>query len=287
MTTSINRITIKTSFGTNLSVIVAGEKQRPAILLIHGFPNSANGFRDVIPGLAQSAYVIAPDLPAYGQSEKLPVADFDAYTKVITELLDHLEVGSLFIYLHDFGAVPGIRLAMSAPERVLGLIIQNANVHRTGCGPKWNVVFEYYANPNPQNEAASMVHLTFKGTRDQYIAGVPEDVAKHISPAMWEEDWRVMSLPGHLDVQRKLITDYSTHVAQFDAISAFLRTHQPPALLLWGRHDAFFEIAEILSWMEDLPRMEAHIFDAGHLMLETHAAPATALIKNFIASVKQ
>lgn len=285
MTNAINRISIKTSFGTNLSVIVAGEKQHPAILLIHGFPNSANGFRDVIPQLAQSAYVIAPDMPAYGQSEKLPVSNWDAYTTVLSELLDHLEVGSLFIYLHDFGAVPGIRLAMKAPERVLGLIIQNANVHRTGMGPLWNEVFEYWSNPTPENEATTMVHLTLKGTRDQYVAGVPEDVAKRISPAVWEEDWRVMSLPGHLDVQRKLITDYASHAAQFDAIRDYLRTHQPPALLLWGRHDAFFDIAETLSWMEDLPRMEAHIFDAGHLMLETHAAPATTLMLDFIKSV--
>ncbi|WP_207515394.1 alpha/beta fold hydrolase [Longitalea luteola] len=286
MSNTINRITVKTSFGTDLSVIVAGEKQRPAVLLIHGFPNSANGFRDVIPVLAQSAYVIAPDMPAYGQSEKLPVSTFDAYTTVFSELLDHLEVRSLFIYLHDFGAVPGIRLAMKAPERVLGLIIQNANAHRTGFGPLWKDTLEYWSHPNPQNEAAAMMHLTLQGMRDQYVAGVPEDVAKKIAPALWEEDWRVMSLPGHLDVQRKLITDYATHAAQFDAIGDYLRTHQPPALLLWGRHDAFFHIAETVSWMEDLPRMEAHIFDAGHLMLETHAAPAATLIKNFIASVK-
>lgn len=286
MANALNRITIRSSFGTNLSVIVAGNKQGPAVLLLHGFPSSSHTFRDVIPVLARSSYVIAPDLPGFGQSERLPVTSFDAYTRAIAELLDHLGIGPRFIYLHDFGAVVGLRIAMQAPEQVLGLIIQNANAHRTGFGPQWKDTLAFWSHPDPQNEAAATAHLTLEGTRDQYIAGVPADIAQRIAPAIWEEDWRVMSLPGHLEAQRSLIADYASHAAQFEAIAHYLRAHQPPALMLWGRHDAFFHIAEIISWMEDLPRMEAHIFDAGHFLLETHAAPAATLLLNFIESVQ-
>ncbi|WP_211588640.1 alpha/beta fold hydrolase [Allorhizocola rhizosphaerae] len=277
---------MRSSFGTNVSAILAGGAQRPAVVLLHGFPSSAHTFRDVIPVLARSSYVIAPDLPGYGQSEMLPATSFDAYTTVISELLDHLGAGPRFIYLHDYGAPVGLRMAMNAPDLVLGLIIQNANAHRTGFGPEWKDTLEFWDHPSPQNKAAATAHLTLEGVRAQYTAGVPADVAKRISPAIWEEDWRVMSLPGHLEVQRSLIADYANHVAQFGAIADYLRVHQPPALMLWGRHDAFFNIAETISWMEDLPRMEAHIFDAGHFLLETHAAPAATLLRDFVESVQ-
>lgn len=278
-------MTIRSSHGTDVSVVVAGEQRHPAVLLLHGFPSSANTFRDVIPALARSCHVIAPDLPGFGQSEMLPVTSFDAYTAVVSELLDHLGAGPRFIYLHDFGAPVGLRLAMNAPQQVLGLIVQNANAHHTGFGPQWKATMDFWADPNPRNEAAATAHLTLEGVRDQYVAGVPDDIAKRVSPAVWEEDWRVMSLPGHLDVQRALLADYAGHVAQFDAIAGYLRAHQPPALMLWGRHDAFFDLAETVSWMQDLPRMQAHILDAGHFLFETHTEPAMTLLRDFVESV--
>src|SRR5690606_23032123 len=203
------------------------------------------------------------------------------FGQAISELLDRLELGPRHIYLHDFGAPVGFHIAMQAPEQVLGLIVQNANAHRTGIGPQWAETQAYWSQPNPENEAAATGHLSFEGTRDQYLAGVPEDVAARIPSENWEEDWRVMSLPGRMDTQRALIADYGNYVARFDAIAEYLARRQPPALMLWGRHDAFFDIAETLSWMQALPRMEAHIFDAGHFLLETHAAEATAHMREF------
>lgn len=279
------RITFRSSFGTNTSAIVAGNKQQPAILLLHGFPSSAHTFRNVIPVLAHTFYVIAPDLPGFGRSDVLPSASFNTLTTVISQLLDHLNVGPRFMYLHDFGTPVGLRLAMNKPEQVLGLIIQNANAHHNGFGPNWKDTMAFWDHPNARNEAAATAHLTLEGTRDQYIADVPTDIAKRISPATWQEDWRVMSLPGHLEMQRDLIADYASHVAQFGAIADYLRAKQPPALMLWGRHDAFFNIAETVSWMEDLPRMEAHVFDAGHFLLETHARLVATLLQDFMASV--
>lgn len=140
----------------------------------------------------------------------------------------------------------------------------------------------YWSQPNAENEAAATTHLTFEGIRDQYLANVPSDVAARISPEGWEEDWRVMNLPGRMAAQRALIADYGRYVEQFDDIAQYLARWQPPALLLWGRHDAFFDLSEIVSWMQALPRMEAHIFDAGHLLLETHAAAAVSLMLEFI-----
>jgi pimeloyl-ACP methyl ester carboxylesterase len=276
------RSSLKLAGGTQLSYITAGSKECPAVLLLHGLPNSANGFRDVFAPLAEVAYVIAPDLPGFGQSDVLETTTFDNFALAVSELIDHLQVRERFIYVHDFGAPVGLRIAMDAPELVRGLIIQNANAHRTGFGPTWEATFEFWSNPNAQTEAAATTHLSFQGTRDQYIAGVPEDVARTISPANWEEDWRVMSLPGRLAAQRALLADYANYVARFDAISNYLRARQPPALMVWGRHDIYFALAEIVSWMEDLPRMEAHILDGGHLLLETHAAIAGRLMRDFI-----
>ncbi len=273
---------LRLSGGTELSFITAGEASKPAVLLLHGFPSSARTFREVVSELSQAAYVIAPDLPGFGESDVLPTASFRAFGQAISELLDRLAIGPRYIYLHDWGAPVGFQIAMQAPERVLGLIVQNANAHRTGFGPAWAGTLAYWSQPNPENEAAATAHLTFEGTRDQYVANVPPDVAARIPAESWEEDWRVMCLPGRMETQRTLIADYAHYVARFEAVAEYLARWQPPSLMLWGRHDAFFDLAEIQSWMRALPRMEAHVFDGGHMLLETHAAAAVPLMLDFI-----
>ena len=278
---------MRLSGGTELSYVTAGDTSQPALLLLHGFPSSARTFRHVIPGLARVAHVIAPDLPGHGQSEVLPSASFAAFSDAISEVLDQLAVGPRYIYLHDFGAPVGLQIAMQAPELVSGLVIQNANAHRTGFGPQWEQTLAYWSRPNQENEAAATAHLTFEGTRDQYVAGVPADVSAGIKGEPWVEDWNVMCLPGRMETQRALIADYANHAARFDEIADYLATWQPPSLMLWGRHDAFFDIAETLSWMQALPRMEAHVFDAGHLLLETHAEPALTLMMEFIKRTQE
>lgn len=273
--------------GTELSFITAGDATKPAVLLLHGTPHSARYFRNIIPELSSVAYVIAPDLPGFGKSEVLPNPSFPAYGELILELLDRLGVGPRYIYLHDWGAPVGLNVAMHAPERVLGLIIQNGNAHRTGLSPQWDPVLAYSSHPTAANEANATAHLNFEGTRNTYVSGVPSDLAAHLSPECWEEDWRVMQLPGRMDKERALIADYGRYVSRFDAIANYLKRCQPPALMIWGRHDPFFELAEILSWLRDLPRMEAHILDAGHMLMETHSAQAAALIFNFIARTQR
>lgn len=268
--------------GIDLAFRTGGDSNRSALVLLHGFPSSSRSFRDVIEPLSRSVFVVAPDLPGFGASDVLPKPSFAAFADCIDELLSRLNVKERFIYLHDFGAPVGLQLAMRAPRLVRGLIVQNANAHHSGFGPQWADTLEFGSAPSARNEEAATAHLTQEGTRDQYVAGVPADIAARIDPQNWVEDWRVMCLPGRLQTQRSLVADYASYVAQFNDVAAYLKTHQPPALMLWGRHDAFFDIAEIQSWLAALPRMEAHILDGGHFLLETHAAAAAALIRKFL-----
>jgi pimeloyl-ACP methyl ester carboxylesterase len=278
---------LRLSTGAELAYVTAGDVSNPALLLLHGFPSSARTFRDVIPRLSRATYVIAPDLPGHGQSAVPPTPSFAAFGDAISELLAHLSIGRRFIYLHDWGAPVGLQIAMQAPELVSGLIIQNANVHRTGFGPLWAATLKFWAEPTKENEAAASSHLTFEFTREQYTGGLPGEVAASIRGEPWVEDWRIMNLPGRMETHRALIADYKNHAARFDAIAGYLKERQPSALMLWGRHDPFFEIAETLSWMQDLPRMEAHVFDGGHFLLETHAEPALSIMMEFITRTQK
>jgi pimeloyl-ACP methyl ester carboxylesterase len=273
---------MRLSSGTELAFRSAGDSSRTALVLLHGMPNSSNGFRNLIGPLSRSVYVVAPDLPGLGASDPLPQATFPGFADCVEELLLRLDVQQRFLYVHDYGAPVALQLAMRAPHLVRGLIIQNANAHESGMGPQWAATREYWAAPTPGNEVAATSHLTLEGTRDQYVAGVPAHIAAQIDPQNWLEDWRVMCLPGRMQTQRSLVADYGRYVTQFGEIAAWLKARQPPALMVWGRHDVYFDIAEILSWMDDLPRMEAHILDGGHLLLETHAARAAELMQKFL-----
>ncbi len=273
---------IRLSSGGEMAVRTAGDASKPALVLLHGFPSSSRTFRDVIAPLSGSVHVVVPDLPGFGASDLPLEPSFEMLANAVGELLSRLNVGRRFLYLHDFGAPVALHLAMQAPELVEGLIIQNANAHRSGFGPQWANTLKFWAEPNAGNEAAATTHLTFEGTRDQYVAGLPPEIATKIDPAGWIEDWRIMSLPGRLDLQKALLADYGRYADRFGEVADYLKKHQPRALLLWGRHDAFFDIAEVHSWLVDLPRMEAHVLDAGHFLLETHAPKAAELMLEFV-----
>lgn len=272
--------------GTEVAVRLAGNRGTPALLLLHGFPSSSKSFRNVMGPLSEDCFVIAPDLPGFGKSEPLERPSFSRFADLIDGLLAQLGVDAVHLYLHDFGAAAGLHLATRAPRTIRSLIIQNANAHESGMGPQWSATRAYWADPTPEREGEATAHLTFEGTRDQYIGGVPSDIAKRIDPGLWEEDWRIMSLPGRIEMQRALVLDYRSHVARFREVADYLGRWQPRALMLWGRHDAFFALDETLSWMEALPRMEAHILDGPHFLLETHAGECAALMNAFIARVE-
>lgn len=272
---------------TPITVHLAGDREKPALLLLHGFPSSSNSFSGVIESLADVCFVIAPDLPGFGASEPIAEPSFARFAYIVQEVMRQLAVDSFYLYLHDYGAAVGLALATRTPQAIRGLVVQNANAHASGLGPQWQATQAYWADPTPQREAAAIAHLNFDGVRAQYVGGVPEDIASRIDPRRWEEDWRVMSLPGRLDTQRALVFDYRNHVARFGEISDYLTQWQPPALMLWGRHDPFFEIDETLAWMKELPRLEVHVLDGPHFLLETHASACALLMNTFIRRVEQ
>lgn len=276
---------LRLSTGTELAYRVAGDPTLPALVLIHGFPNASGGFRHVLPGLAEAAYVIAPDMPGSGASEPLAQTSFDGFVEAAAELLAHLNVGPRFLYVHDWGAPVGLGLALRDPDEVLGLIIQNGNAHESGMDPElWKEARAYWADPSPQNEAKATAHLSAETfVREQYVLGLPEEIAARIRGEPWREDWAVLQMPGRLAAQKALILDNGrTHVARFGEYARYLKDRQPPALMVWGRHDPYFAIDETIDWMKALPRMEAHILDGGHLLLETHAAEALPLMTAFL-----
>ncbi len=272
----------RTSTGAELSFVTAGRPAAQPILLIHGFPSSLTMFRRLIPRLAKVAYVVAPDLPGFGESDISTTPTFSAFSDALEELLEYVAIGPRYIYLHDYGAPVGLTIAMRTPRKVRGFIIQNANAHESGQGKNWSATKAYWRNPTPENKALATAHLTLAGMREQYVSGVPEALARRIPARRWEKDWRVMRDPRHMAMQRALIADYGRYSETFPAIGAYLAASQPPAVMIWGRHDAFFDLSETLSWMDDLPRMEAHILDASHFLLETHAEIAAKLIVDFL-----
>lgn len=264
----------------------AGRPDRPAVLLLHGFPSSSHTFRELMPTLADVAYVIAPDLPGFGMSSSPTVDEYDYtfenFSWVVEELLDQLGVESFFVYLHDFGAPVGYHLATRYPDRIRGLIVQSGNAHAEGLGEQWDSARAYWADPSDDTRAALPQWLNFAGTRDQYLAGLPEHLRTLHPPESWHLDWERMRRPGNVDAQFALFGDYAGHVARFDEIAGYHRAHQPPALVLWGRHDAYFDVGEVLAYHRVLERMDAHIYDGGHFLLETHAAECAELMRAFV-----
>ena len=265
----------------------AGLRGAPAVLLLHGFPSSSHGFRDVMSPLAEVARVVAPDIPGSGFT-KVPDGyeyTFEALGRTIDAFTEAVGLERFFLYVHDYGAPVAYYLALAHPDRILGLIIQNGNAHEEGLGRTWDDARAYMANPTPENRVKLPEWLTFEGTRDQYI-GVGSERLKELNPPEdWHTDWERLRQPGLTDLQFGIFVDYAWHIARFAEISAYHKEYQPPALLLWGRHDPYFAVEEALAYHRELDRIDIHIFDGAHLLLETHAPECAALMADFILNV--
>jgi pimeloyl-ACP methyl ester carboxylesterase len=265
----------------------AGLPDAPAVLLLHGFPSSSHSFRDVMSPLAEVARVVAPDLPGFGFTRVPDGYDytFEKIAHTIDAFTKELGLERFFLYVHDFGAPVAYHLALDRPERVLGLIIQNGNAHEEGLGEAWDTAKAYFAAPTPENRAALPDWLNFEGTRAQYVGGAPAHLEPLFAPESWHLDWERLRRPGLVEVQFRIFADYARHIARFPAISAYHRQYQPPALLLWGRHDTYFQVEEVLAYGRELDRIDMHIFDGSHLLLETHHQECAALMRDFILDV--
>lgn len=272
--------------GVDLFYREAGRRDAPGVLLLHGQPSSSYSFRNVISPLASVARVVAPDLPGFGFTEAPGNYEytFEAMARTIDALTREIGLERFFLYIHDFGAPVAYYLALARPDRVLGLIIQNGNAHEEGLGPDWDVNKAYWAEPTPENRAKLPEWLNFEGVRHTYVGDVPDRLAPQFAPEGWHLDWERMSRPGLVRIQFRIFADYGRYVARFPEISAYHRAHQPPALMLWGRHDPYFEIGEVLAYARELDRLDMHIYDAAHLLLETHHQECAALMSEFIVN---
>jgi pimeloyl-ACP methyl ester carboxylesterase len=271
--------------GVNLFYREAGRRGAPGLLLLHGQPCSSFYFRNVIGPLAQVAHVVAPDLPGFGFTEApddYPYT-FDAMAKTIESFLREVGMERYFLYVHDFGSAVAYALAIKYPERVLGLIIQNGNAHEEGLGEPWNLVRSYWVEPTPENLAKIPEWLNFEGVKHTYVGDIPERLVPLVAPEGWHLDWERMSQPGRIDMQLRIFSDYSSHVQSFPACVAYHRDHQPRALLFWGRHDPYYDIAEVDAYARDLERIDMHVFDGTHLLLETHHEECAGMMRDFIA----
>ncbi|WP_105403340.1 alpha/beta fold hydrolase [Neorhizobium sp. T7_12] len=272
--------------GVNLFYREAGRRDAPGVLLLHGQPSSSYSFRDVISPLASVARVVAPDLPGFGFTEAPDDYEytFDAMARTVDALTREIGLERFFLYIHDFGAPVAYYLALARPDRVLGLIIQNGNAHEEGLGPVWEASKAYWAEPTLENRANLPEWLNFEGVRHTYVGDIPDRLKPQFAPEGWHLDWERMSRPGLVEIQFRIFSDYGRYVARFPEISAYHRDHQPPALLIWGRHDPYFELDEVMAYARELNRLDMHIYDGAHLLLETHHQECAALICEFIVN---
>lgn len=262
----------------------AGPKDAPTVLLLHGFPSSSFQYRTLIPALADRYHVIAPDYPGFGNSSAPDHTKFDYtfahLTDVTDDLLGQLGVKSYTIYIQDYGAPVGLRLALRHPDRVTGLIVQNGNAYKDGIQDFWKPVETYWADPTPANRNALRKVLTPELTKWQYLNGVKDP--SRVDPDTWLHDQTLLDRPGNDEIQLDLFHDYRTNVALYPEFQAFFRSRKPPTLIVWGANDAIFPADGARAYLRDNPQAELHLIDSGHFALEDSADEIVPLIRNFL-----
>jgi len=270
--------------GFNIFYREAGPKDAPALVLLHGFPSASHMFRDLIPQLADRFRVIAPDLPGFGQSDmpdrgKFRYA-FDNIARVIDRFIEVIGLGRFAIYVFDYGAPTGFRLATWHPERVTAIISQNGNAYQEGLSDGWQPIRAYWEDPSQANRDALRTFLAPETTVWQYTHGVLDATA--VSPDGYSLDNFYLARPGADDVQLDLFGDYKSNVALYPAFQEYFRTHKPPFLAAWGKNDPFFLPAGAEAFKRDIPEAAVRFFDTGHFALETHASDIAAAIRNLL-----
>lgn len=263
----------------------AGPSDAPVILLLHGFPTASHMFRDLIPLLADRFRLIAPDLPGFGQTRSPPRGEFeysfDSLAGVIEGFTAAMSLDQYTLYVFDYGAPVGLRLAMLHPDQVTAIISQNGNAYLEGFSDQWGPWEKYWREPSAENREACRDSLSPDTIRDwQYGTGAEPGL---LSPDGYELDIAYMARPGAEEIQLDLILDYRSNVALYPAFQSYFREHRPPLLAVWGRHDPAFLPAGANAYRQDLPEAQIHLLDAGHFALETHAQEVATLIREFLS----
>ena len=262
----------------------AGEKGAPKLLLLHGFPSAGHMFRDLIPRLADRFHIVAPDLPGFGQSDMLArgmfAYTFDHIAEVIDRFTEVIGLTRFAIYVFDYGAPTGLRIAAKHPERITAIISQNGNAYEEGLSDGWNPIRAYWQEASPKNREALRAFLKPETTVWQYTHGVAD--ATKVSPDGYSLDNFYLARPGADEVQLDLFADYKSNVALYPAFQNYFRTHKPPLLAVWGKNDPFFLPQGAEAFKRDIPDATVRFFDTGHFALETHAAEIASAIRDFL-----
>jgi pimeloyl-ACP methyl ester carboxylesterase len=263
----------------------AGPADAPVLLLLHGFPSASHMFRDLIPRLADRFRVVAPDLPGFGQSD-MPAHtaftySFDRLAGVIDRFTEVIGLARFAIYVFDYGAPTGFRIAVKHPERITAIISQNGNAYEEGLSDGWTPIRAYWEDPSPANREALRAFLKPETTIWQYTHGVPDSTS--VSPDGYALDNFYLARPGADEVQLDLFGDYKSNVALYPTFQHYFRTHKPPCLAVWGKNDPFFLPPGAAAFQRDIPGAVVRLFDTGHFALETHAAEIAAEIRSFLS----
>ena len=266
----------------------AGDPADPALVLLHGFPTSSYMFRDLVPALADRYHVIAPDHVGFGLSDAPPVDEFDYTFDALTELTEGLllaiGVDRFAMYVQDYGAPIGWRLALHNPSAITAIISQNGNAYEAGFVDSfWKTVRAYQHEPDAENEGTVRQFLTLDATRWQYLTGVADETL--IDPESWHHDYALISRPGNDEVQLKLFRDYATNPPLYPRVQEYFRTSKVPLLAVWGRGDEIFGPAGAEAFADDLPEADIHLLDGGHFLLESALPDVAELIRGFLGKV--
>jgi pimeloyl-ACP methyl ester carboxylesterase len=273
--------------GVQVFYRAAGEPNAPVVLLLHGFPSSSFMFRELIPRLASDYRVIAPDLPGFGftevPTERKYVYTFDGLAATIEAFTRALNLNRYAIYIFDYGAPTGLRLAMAHPERVTAIVSQNGNAYEEGLGDSWAPIRKYWAEPTAENrEVIRKNILTLEGTRWQYTHGVadPESVA----PESYTLDTALFERPGNKDIQLDLFLNYASNLKLYPKFQEYFRKSKPPLLAIWGKNDPFFIPPGAEAFRKDIPNAKIQFLDTGHFALETHVEEIASAMKAFLSA---
>jgi pimeloyl-ACP methyl ester carboxylesterase len=273
--------------GQQLFYREAGPTSAPSVVLLHGFPSSSFMFRELIPLLADRYHVIAPDLLGFGLSDAPSTSEFeysfDALAGLVAKLLSNLGIRRYAMYVHDYGAPIGWRLALNKPDAISAIITQNGNGYDAGFAQAfWKPVREYWDDRNPQTEAAIRGALTLDAIKWQYVHGVGD--ASVVSPDTWHHDYALVSRPGNDLVQLQLFADYAGNLPLYPRLHEYLRNSRVPLLAVWGRNDEIFDSAGALAFADDNPDAEIHLLDGGHFLLESDLDTAASYIRGFLGT---
>jgi pimeloyl-ACP methyl ester carboxylesterase len=262
----------------------AGEAGAPSLLLLHGFPTSSHMFRDLIPLLADQYYVVAPDLPGFGFSDAPDRMQFrytfDSLTKMVDGFTEAIGLKRYAIYVFDYGAPIGFRLALAHPERVTTIISQNGNAYEEGLSQGWNPIQKYWKEPTAANRAALRHFLEPETTKFQYLHGVSDET--RVAPESYTLDSALLARPGNDEIQLDLFMDYASNIALYPKFQEYFREKRPRLLAVWGKNDPFFLPVGAEAFKRDNPNAEVHFYDSGHFALETHVQEIAMTIRNFL-----